>query len=625
MTAHISSHSAPSSLYNPREEHDACGVGFIGRLDGRAEHTLVEDAVSALERMAHRGGAGHDHGQADGAGLLMPIPRRFMQRIWGPLCAGASITASAGNCGEMPERYGLGHFFLPQEEKARLMAEEMVESALRGGGSHPIAWRNTPARTEVLTEQSLGSMPVIRQLLIDTRQIPQEETERRLYIVRRHMESLAAAAGLSRGDFHVASLSCRSIVYKAMLPGGQLTAFFPDLADRDFAVHFAVFHERYSTNTRPAWHLVQPFRCLAHNGEINTLPCNQAAMRAREPLLASPAFGENIRHIVPVLDEEGSDSAMLDNAMELLLHSGRSLPHTAMMLVPEPFGKHFIMGDDKRAFYEYHAALMEPWDGPAALVFTDGYRQIGAVLDRNALRPCRYCITKDGRFLLASEAGVLDIPASQVARRGRLQPRRMLLVDFARHRVVTDAECKGRVILDRPYRHWVRRCGVSLQDLPLPSARAEAHEPDLACAWNLFGYTGEDITDILKPMAKNAQEPVASMGDDTPLAVLSHKPQLLFRYFKQRFAQVTNPPIDPLREELVMSLKGFVGAQRKACDAHQARVLAHHSAASARTVRVLPVRMMSNRRSMLGGCPGAGARLRCVRQTATGLLRPPSG
>ncbi|MCC8193130.1 MAG: glutamate synthase large subunit, partial [Deltaproteobacteria bacterium] len=545
-----------TKLEAPGYEHDACGVGFVARIDGRADHSLVDDAISALARMAHRGGAGHDPNQADGAGLLMPIPRLFVQRVWGALCA-------------MPERYGLGHFFLPQDEKHRERAEEIVESSLRANGLYPLAWRDTPLRTDALPPAGLESLPVIRQLLVDLSTCPPEssegEMERRLYMARRQMEtSIAKAMAFPRRDFHVASLSCRSVVYKGMLPGSQLAALYPDLADRDFMVHFAIFHERYSTNTTPAWRLAQPFRCLAHNGEINTIRSNQMAMRMRESLLASPLFNGGMEHMLPVLDETGSDSAMLDNAMELLVHGGRSLPHAAMMLIPEPFGKNFIMGDDKRAFYEYHAALMEPWDGPAALVFTDGHRQIGAVLDRNALRPSRYCVTKDGKFLLASEAGVLDIPAAQIAKRGRLQPRRMLLVDFARHRVVTDAECKGRVIYGKPYRHWMRRHGIQMSDLPQPP---RGHEKDHAPlpmdrALQLFGYAAEDLADIITPMAKDAQEPVASMGDDTPLAVLSNRPQLLFRFFKQRFAQVTNPPIDPLREELVMSLKGFLGKRR---------------------------------------------------------------
>jgi glutamate synthase domain-containing protein 2/glutamate synthase domain-containing protein 1 len=539
-----------TKLYDSLKEHDACGVGFIARLDARPDHALVEDSISALARMAHRGGAGHDPNQADGACLLMPIPRLFMQRIWGSLC------------GEMPERYGIWHFFLPQDAKHRERAEEMAESALRAQGLHPLAWRDTPLRTGVLSAAARESLPVIRQLQVDATESAEGDLERRLFMARRHMETMAAKAmAFPRRDFHVASLSCRSIIYKGMLPGANLAALYPDLADRDFAVYFVIFHERYSTNTTPAWRLAQPFRCLAHNGEINTIRSNRMAMHVREPLFASSLFGSHLANILPVLDDTGSDSAMMDNAMEMLLHSGRSVAHAAMMLIPEPFGKSFIMGEDKRAFYEYHAAMMEPWDGPVALVFTDGSRQIGAVLDRNALRPSRYCVTKDGKFFLASETGVLDIPPSQVAKRGRLQPRRMLLVDFARHRVVTDAECKGRVIYGKPYRHWVSEHGIGLSDLPLTGEPDRADKTPLSAAKHLYGYALEDINEILNPMAANAQEPVASMGEDTPLAVLSQKPQLLFRYFKQRFAQVTNPPIDPLREELVMSLKGVVGKQ----------------------------------------------------------------
>lgn len=538
-----------TKLYDPLKEHDACGVGCVARLDGRPDHSLVEDAISALSRLAHRGGTTHDLNQADGAGLLMPIPRLFMRKIWTALC------------GEMPDHYGLGHFFLPREAVWREQAESIVESSLRAQGLRPLAWRDTPLRPETLAPTALASLPVIRQLLVAMDGRAKEDLERRLYLARRQMENMSSKdVSFPHQEFHVASLSGNSVVYKGLLPGARLGALYPDLVDRDFAVHFAIFHERYSTNTTPAWRLAQPFRFLAHNGEINTLRSNQAAMRIREPLLASPLFGDGIKDMLPVLDGTGSDSAILDNAMELLVHAGRSLPHAAMMLIPEPFGDKFIMGEDKRAFYEYHAALMEPWDGPTALVFTDGDRRIGAMLDRNALRPSRYLITKDGKFLLASEAGVLDIPPANVAKRGRLQPRRMLLVDFFRNRMVTDAECKGRVISSKPYRHWVREYGIRPGDLPLPHPSDAAPRLKPRQAKQLFGYTREDLADILTPMAQNAQEPVGSMGDDTPLAVLSHRPQLLFRYFKQRFAQVTNPPIDPLREELVMSLAGFVGS-----------------------------------------------------------------
>ncbi|GHV54733.1 glutamate synthase subunit alpha [Deltaproteobacteria bacterium] len=549
-----------TKLYDPMDEHDACGIGFTARLDGRPDHSLVDDAIFALARMSHRGGAGHDPNQADGAGLLMSIPRLFMRQVWENLC------------GEIPARYGIGHFFLPQDAKQRERAEEIVFSALRRNGLYPVAWRDTPIRTNVLFPAALETLPVIRQLLVDGSNCPENELERRLFMARRRMETtVAKAMAFPRRDFHVASLSSHSIIYKGMLPGSLLAGLYPDLANRDFAVRFAIFHERYSTNTTPAWRLAQPFRCLAHNGEINTIRSNLNAMRIREPLLASPLFGSEFEQMLPVLDETGSDSAMLDNAMEMLIHAGRSLPHAAMMLIPEPFGKSFIMGEDKRAFYEFHASMMEPWDGPAALVFTDGHSRIGAILDRNALRPSRYLITKDNKFILASEAGVLDIPPAQIAKRGRLQPRRMLLVDFDKQRLVTDAECKGRVIYAKPYRHWIREQGIHLLDLPQPAAGAASaeHKPaslPLPVAKQLFGYAKEDITDIITPMVKNAQEPIASMGDDTPPAVLSAKPQLLFRYCKQRFAQVTNPPIDPLREELVMSLKGFVGKRSNLFD-----------------------------------------------------------
>lgn len=541
------------SLYDQRE-HDACGVGFIARLDGRPDHSLVEDGIAALSRMAHRGGSGCGPKAADGAGLLFPMPREYVRRVWRPVC------------GELPEEYGLGQIFLPRDKILRDRIEELAAGVCAAHGLAVLGWRDTPTRPEILQAYAKKSLPVIRQILL-TRPARQETSdpdafERLLYVVRRHWErEVFTSAAATPDDFHVASFSSRSVVYKGMLPGGQMAGFYADLAQRDFAVHFAIFHERYSTNTTPAWRLAQPFRCLAHNGEINTLRGNQASMKMREPYLASPLFGDDIRHLKPVLDEAGSDSAMLDNAMELLTHGGRSLAHSAMMLLPEPFTAVYAMGDGKRAFYEYHAPLMEPWDGPAALVFTDGERQVGAMLDRNALRPCRYAVTREGTVLLASEAGVLDIPEERISRRGRLQPRRMLMVDFARRRVVSDAECKNGVIYAKPYRHWVRENGVSLRDLPKPHGLADRipRPEELLREQKLFGFSAEEVKEIIAHMAANAQEPTGSMGVDTPLAVLSQKPQLLFNYFKQRFAQVTNPPIDPLREGLVMTLTGFAG------------------------------------------------------------------
>lgn len=564
-----------NSLYEP-ENHDACGVGFIARLDGSASHTVVEEAVTALARMAHRGGACFTPETPDGAGILFPLPQAFMSKIWKPVC------------GELPRLFAVGQFFLPPEKAAVKAIECLLESVLAEHNMRLAGIRDVPIRKAVLSPYAAASCPLIRQyLVIPTeaclREMPaasgsmgcsptagsgqeSEENlfERILYVARRHLENrVRAELPHSWEYFHLCSFSASSIVYKGLLTGGSLSAFYADLTDREFSVHFAVFHERYSTNTQPAWRLAQPFHCLAHNGEINTLACNKANMAVREPLLASPLYGDDIRNLLPVLEPQGSDSSALDNCLEFLHRGGRSLAHAAMMLMPEPFGSAFVMGEDKRAFYEYHAALMEPWDGPSALIFTDGRRQLGAMLDRNALRPCRYARTREGLFLLASEAGVLDLPDSRIIERGRLEPRRMLMIDFVRKRIISDAECKGRVIYAKPYRHWVREKGLALRDLPLPPVVSPmATAPAQACLLReqlLFGYSKEDINNILIPMARDAQEPVSSMGTDIPLAVLSAEPQLLFHYFKQRFAQVTNPPIDPLREGLVMTLTGFAG------------------------------------------------------------------
>ncbi|MDR0339197.1 MAG: glutamate synthase large subunit [Desulfovibrio sp.] len=556
-----------NSLYIPAD-HDACGVGFIARLDASPSHALVGEAVTALARMGHRGGACFTPDTPDGAGILFPLPQAFMRKIWRPIC------------GEFPHFAAVGQFFLPPEAKDMEQIETLLEHVLSRHALRLAGKRDVPLRRESLRPYAEASCPFIRQYLVAPTEAclqklrdssgaeagasPEDMLERILYVARRHLEnSVRDKLPHAMRHFHVCSFSANSIVYKGLLSGGSLSAFYADLADTDFSVHFAVFHERYSTNTRPMWRLAQPFHCLAHNGEINTLACNKANMAMREPLLCSALYGEDIRHLVPVLDPRGSDSSTLDNCLEFLHRGGRTIAHAAMMLVPEPFGPAYVMGEDKRAFYEYHAAIMEPWDGPSALVFTDGKRQLGAMLDRNALRPCRYARTKDGFFILASEAGVLDLPDARIVERGRLQPRRMLMIDFARGRVIDDAECKGRVIYEKPYRHWVRQNGLALRDLPLPSGApskpASTERATLIAEQLLFGYSKEDISDILVPMARDAQEPVSSMGTDIPLAVLSGRPQLLFHYFKQRFAQVTNPPIDPLREGLVMTLTGFAG------------------------------------------------------------------
>lgn len=541
-------------LFNPHEEHDACGVGFIARLDGRSEHQVVRDALYALTRLAHRGSKGRDGKTGDGAGILFPLPIRFLKRVFSELGV------------DLPSVWGLGQFFISRDPAKGPLAMRLIEEILKAEELVPLCWRVVPIDSAVLGATAFESMPDIRQLLVvpteASKSTSKDEWERRLYVARRMIEKKARDLFPDDPDaLYPVSLSSRSVIYKGMVAGSMLADFYRDLRCTDLAAPFAIFHERFSTNTRPAWRLAQPFRHLAHNGEINTLRGNVTRMTVREPLLASPLFGERMTDILPVLDYRESDSAHLDRALELLFQSGRSLAHSMMMLVPEPFGNMFVMGEDKRAFYGYHAAIMEPWDGPSALVFTDGARRVGAMLDRNGLRPSRYTITRDGLIILASEAGVLDIPGDRVLQRGRLQPRRMFMVDLDRHRLVSDAEIKNTIIHSQPYRRWMHEGQITMAGLHGNSCVLPPVAP-LPIRERVYGYTQEEIRFILRPMAANAQEPVGSMGNDAAPAALSKRPQLLFHYFRQKFAQVTNPPIDPLREELVMSLMTFSGRQK---------------------------------------------------------------
>lgn len=557
-------HQSPSvpQLYNPREDHDACGVGFVARLDARSEHQVIEDALQALSRLAHRGSKGADGCSGDGAGLLLPLPRRFLERVFG----------SAGVTLPMAEAatWGLGQFFLSRDPDKRRVAVALAEDALRAEGLVPLFWREVPVNPESLGETALNTRPEVRQVLVVSETTTASggsdaAFERVLFLARRRMEKAAREAfGDDPDAFYAASLSSRSVVYKGMVVGSRLALCYPDLAEPDFTASFVVFHERYCTNTRPAWRLAQPFRYVAHNGEINTLRGNMTRMRVREPLLESsggtnPLAGR-MGDVLPLLDERDSDSAQLDRMLEFLVHGGRSLPHAMMTLVPEPFGNTFIMGEDKRAFYHYHAADMEPWDGPAALIFTDGSSCIGAVTDRNGLRPCRYAITRDGLIILASEAGVLDVSPARVLRRGRLQPRKMLMVDLVRHRLVSDAELKNKVIHARPYMRWVHDNRIFLSGLH-GQAVYRSPEAPLRKRQIAHGYTREEVRVVLTPMIRNAQEAIGSMGNDAAPAALSDRPRLLFDYFRQQFAQVTNPPIDPLREEMVMTLMTYCGRQ----------------------------------------------------------------
>jgi len=546
---------AQQGLYDPRFEHDACGVGFVATLDGEPSHQVVQSGIRVLVNLEHRGAVGGDRSTGDGAGLLVHIPHAFLAE------------ELAGQC-ELPEpgEYGVGMVFLPQDAELARRCAQALEAICVDEGCPLLTWRTVPTSAEHLGEVARASKPLIRQCIVSRGSTPEAAFDRKLYVIRRRTEKLVDSWETSgAAPFYVASLSSRTVVYKGMLSGTQLVGFYPDLSDPSFASRFAVVHERYSTNTFPTWALAQPFRMLAHNGEINALRGNVNRMRAREPRLSSRLFGDDIQKIRPVIVEGGSDSAVVDNVLELLTRAGRSLPHAISMMIPQAWGSRFHMSEDKRAFYEYHSAIMEPWDGPAALVFTDG-RYVGATLDRNGLRPARYLVTVEGLVVLASETGALEVPASRTVRRGRLRPGKMLLVDLEQKRIVPDNEIKAKMSRQRPYRRWVAQNRIELRGLLAPSVIPAEDPATLLRKQHAFGYTREELRMVIGPMAAHGQEAVGSMGNDAALAVLSDQPQLLFAYFKQLFAQVTNPPIDPLREDLVMSLMSWIGRERNLLD-----------------------------------------------------------
>ncbi|MFH1743839.1 MAG: glutamate synthase large subunit [bacterium] len=559
----------PYGLYDPAGKHDNCGIGFIVCLDGKPKHSVVEDGIRILANLEHRGAVGGDRSTGDGAGLLVQIPDSFFRAV----CRDQRIT--------LPTRgdYAVAMVFLPTAPATADRCKNAFESLAEREGCEVLGWRKVPISSGGLGDLSRSTQPEIQQLLVSRAAIPFQDFERKLYVIRRLVEKeIESWLDQDTSQFYIVSFSSRTVNYKGLLTGTQLTSFFPDVIDPEFSAAFSLVHQRYSTNTLPAWHLAQPFRLLAHNGEINTLRGNINSMRAREAIFHSSLLGDDLEKIKPVLIESGSDSAILDNALELLVAAGRSLPHAMMMMVPEAWGAKFHMSRDKRAFYEYHSVMMEPWDGPAALVFTDG-RYIGATLDRNGLRPARYTVTRDGRVIMASETGVLEVPGDSILRRGRLQPGKMFLVDLSQNRIVPDNEVKAKISRQRPYRNWVKDHRIELRGLFVPP-RIPKEDPQVLCQQqHTFGYTEEELRMILSPMASQGQEPVGSMGNDAALAVLSNRPQLLFSYFKQLFAQVTNPPIDPLREELVMSLMCFVGREKNLLEEtpeHCRRLKLHH-------------------------------------------------
>jgi glutamate synthase domain-containing protein 2/glutamate synthase domain-containing protein 1/glutamate synthase domain-containing protein 3 len=543
-------------LYETRYEHDACGIGAVVNINGMRDHSIVEYGKQILINLTHRGAAGSDETTGDGAGILFQIPYEFFVNE----CDERGLSLPE------PSRYGVGVVFGSKDPALRGKCDRILEEALVYYGLKTLGWREVPTSGDCLGKIALAAEPSIRQIFVDGAGHANDELERRLYMARKRAERLVSEQlGQGAEDFYVASLSCRTICYKGMFMAWQLFAYYPDLADERVKSALAIVHQRYSTNTFPNWRLAQPFRCIAHNGEINTLSGNRNSMRARETKMSSPVFGENMPDVFPVLMPGGSDSACFDNALELLVRAGRSMPHAMMMMIPEAFGAKYHISTDKRAFYEYHSSIMEPWDGPAAMLFTDG-RIVGGTLDRNGLRPCRYLVTTDGLAIIGSEAGVVEFPPEKIRVKGRLRPGRMFLVDTAEGRIISDNEIKSKIARQKPYRRWLDENRIELRGLFDAPKLVKSDPQTIAQRMRAFGYTREELKMILTPMAVNGQEPVGSMGNDTPLAVLSDKSKLLFNYFKQLFAQVTNPAIDPLREGLVMSLMAFTGKKLNLLD-----------------------------------------------------------
>lgn len=530
-------------LYDPANEHDACGVGMLVDIHGRKSHSIVDSALTVLENMRHRGAEGADNKTGDGAGILVQIPHEFI------LLQGIPV----------PEKghYGTGLVFLPKDQAAQKAFLQIIQEEVEAKGLTILCLRDVPVCSEILGKDALATEPAIKQLFIVGEE-DQQELELKLYGVRKRIEKrIASSSFVEKKDFYVVSLSTRSLIYKGMLESMQLRKYFPDLTNEYFTSALALVHSRFSTNTFPTWSLAQPFRLLAHNGEINTIRGNRAWMAARESVLSSSKLPD-MEALDPIIQPDMSDSASLDNVLEFLLASGLSLPHAMAMLVPESFNEKNPISDDLKAFYEYHSILMEPWDGPAALLFSDG-RYAGGMLDRNGLRPARYLVTKKGWVLVASEVGVLDIQPEEIQEKGRLQPGKILLIDTETGKICRDQELKQQLANAHPYRKWIQDNCIELDELK-SGRKVTSRVDDFDCKLRVFGYSREDIDRIMVPMCTGGAEPVGSMGNDTPLAVLSTRPHLLYDYFRQQFAQVTNPPIDPIREALVMSLVEYIGA-----------------------------------------------------------------
>ena len=545
-------------LYDPDFEHDSCGAGFVVNIKGKKSHEIISQALTILRNLAHRGACGSEANSGDGAGILLQVPHTFLAREM----AAAGVTLPAAG------QYAVGTAFLPTDAAPRTACEGILESIAAEEGQRFLGWRDVPTDNSTLGETAIAAQPVIRQFFVGRGEGITDvlHFERKLCVIRKRAAHTVRLKGLGGSDkFYVPSLSARTLIYKGMLMPEQVAEFYPDLGDPDLDSALALVHSRFSTNTFPSWDRAHPYRMIAHNGEINTIRGNVNWLRARQAQFASALFGEDLPKMLPVINDEGSDSGRFDNCLEFLTLAGRSLPHAVMMMIPEPWANHESMSPEKKAFYQYHSCLMEPWDGPASIGFTDGV-QIGAVLDRNGLRPSRYYVTKDDLVIMASEVGVLDIAPDRILSKGRLQPGRMFLVDTAQGRIVADEEIKESIARENPYRAWLDANLIKLSDLPEPTDVPTTTHETVLQRQQAFGYTFEDLRILMAPMARLGIEAIGSMGTDTPLAVLSDKPQSLFNYFQQLFAQVTNPPIDCIREEIVTSAAMTIGSERNLLD-----------------------------------------------------------
>jgi glutamate synthase (ferredoxin) len=534
-----------SGLYDPQFEHDSCGVGFVVDIAGRKSNSIVRKALEVLVNLQHRGAKGCEVNTGDGAGILLQIPHEFLKQE----CKKVGFALPS------PGNYGVGMVCLSKDSYTQHWSMQIIEAAINRAGQQVLGWRDVPTDNSPIGESAKAVEPVFKQVFVGRNPYLKtvDEFERRLYLIRKRIEKTTK-------ELYFGSFSARTLIYKGMLSAEQMDSYFPDLVDPAMSSALAVVHQRFSTNTFPSWSLAHPFRYISHNGEINTLRGNINWMKAREALFESDLFGSDVHDLLPVIVEGGSDSAVFDNAVEMLVMTGRSLPHAMMMLIPEAWDGHETMSDEKKAFYEYHSCLMEPWDGPASMVFTDGV-VIGATLDRNGLRPSRYYVTKDGLVVMASEVGVLDIPPENILLKGRLQPGKMFLIDTREGRIIDDTELKHSIATAKPYRQWLNKNLVRLGDLP-GHAVPEPDHATVLLRQQIFGYTHEDLRILMAPMAKKGEEAIGSMGTDTPLAVLSDCQPPLFNYFKQLFAQVTNPPLDAIREELVTSMSTALGPEQ---------------------------------------------------------------